>query len=186
MSELTIRIDAPELSAAIQQLAEAMKAHKASEQQIQAPKPLTPATTPVPTAPAVPVSTAPVAAPTNTPAVPVSTPAAPPTVRPATPIPAAMTAPAAQPVAPAVPVSAPVPAPTTPAAPVAAAPIAPTSAPQYTFDMLFNATAQLMSQNKGAQLQQLLAKYGVQRLPDLPRVQYGAFATDLRALGVRI
>lgn len=71
-----------------------------------------------------------------------------------------------------------------PAAP--SAPVAPTSAPQYTFDMLFSATAQLMVQGKGAQLQQLLTKYGVQRLPDLPREQYGAFATDLRALGVRI
>lgn len=186
MSELTIKIEAPELSAAIQQLAEAMKPHKPAEQAIQEPKPAARATTiPVPTAPAVSVSTAPVTpAATPVPAVPVSaTAAAPPTVRPATPIPAAMTAPTAQPVVPAVPVSAPVPAPapTTPAAPVA-----PTSAPQYTFDMLFNATAQLMNQNKGAQLQQLLAKYNVQRLPDLPREQYGAFATDLRALGVRI
>lgn len=174
MTELTIKIEAPELSAAIRQLAESMKPHKAAENEIQNPKPTVPA-------PPAPVQAAPVPAPTATPVIP------------ATPIPAAMTAPAAQPAAPTVPTAAvvaptrpavtaaPAPAPVTPASPVA-----PTSVPQYTFDMLFNATAQLMNQNKGAQLQQLLTKYGVQRLPDLPREQYGAFATDLRALGVRI
>ena len=65
-------------------------------------------------------------------------------------------------------------------------PVVPTSAPQYTYEMLFNAAAALMGQNKGPQLQQLLAKYGIQRLPDLPPEQYGAYATDLRALGAKL
>lgn len=180
MTELTIKIEAPELSAAIRQLAESMKPRKAAENEIQNPKPTVPT-------PSAPIQAAPVPAPTSAPVIP------------ATPIPAAMTAPAAQPAAPSLPTAAvvaqtrpavtaaPASAPTAPAVPVSApAPVAPTSAPQYTFDMLFNATAQLMNQNKGVQLQQLLTKYGVQRLPDLPREQYGAFATDLRALGVRI
>ncbi len=175
MSELTIKIEAPELSAAIQQLAEALKPRKTAEQGGQNPKPIAPAAAPAMPVPAPPTQV-------SAPAVPVSAPAAAtPAVRPATPIPAAMTAPVAQTVAPAAPVSPPAPMPAAPSAPVA-----PTSAPQYTFDMLFSATAQLMVQGKGAQLQQLLTKYGVQRLPDLPREQYGAFATDLRALGVRI
>lgn len=94
---------------------------------------------------------------------------------------------------PAVPVSAapPAPAATAPVAapvmpPAAPAPVVPTSAPQYTYEMLFNAAAALMGQNKGPQLQQLLAKYGIQRLPDLPPEQYGAYATDLRALGAKL
>lgn len=96
--------------------------------------------------------------------------------------------PAPKPVpAPAVPVS--VAAPAAPAAPVPAVPpqpVVPTSAPQYTYEMLFNAAAALMGQNKGPQLQQLLVKYGIQRLPDLPPEQYGAYATDLRALGAKL
>ena len=102
--------------------------------------------------------------------------------------------PAPKPVpAPAVPVSVapPAPAPTVPTRapiPVAAPPqpVVPTSAPQYTYEMLFNAAAALMGQNKGPQLQQLLVKYGIQRLPDLPPEQYGAYATDLRALGAKL
>ena len=74
-----------------------------------------------------------------------------------------------------------------PAAPAAPPqPIMPTSAPQYTYEVLFNAAAALMGQNKGPQLQQLLVKYGIQRLPDLPPEQYGAYATDLRALGAKL
>lgn len=84
---------------------------------------------------------------------------------------------------PAAPVAAPA-APPMPAAPPQ--PVVPTSAPQYTYDMLFNAAAALMGQNKGPQLQQLLMKYGIQRLPDLPPEQYGAYATDLRALGAKL
>lgn len=80
--------------------------------------------------------------------------------------------------------AAPVAAPTAPATPPP--PVVPTSVPQYTYDMLFNAAAILMGQNKGLQLQQLLMKYGIQRLPDLPPEQYGAYATDLRALGAKL
>lgn len=95
MSELTIKIEAPELSAAIQQLAEALKPRKTAEQGGQNPKPIAPAAAPAMPVPAPPTQV-------SAPAVPVSAPAAAtPAVRPATPIPAAMTAPVAQTVAPA-------------------------------------------------------------------------------------
>lgn len=110
--------------------------------------------------------------------VPVPVPTAP--QQPAAPVSAAPPVPAAP-----APVAAPVAPPAAPV-PVAAAPIVPTCAPQYTYDMLFNAAAALMGQNKGPQLQQLLTKYGIQRLPDLPPEQYGAYATDLRALGAKL
>lgn len=85
--------------------------------------------------------------------------------------------------APPMPTSMPAQPPTPPVAP--AAPV-PTTAPQYDYPTLFNAAAALMGQGKGAQLQQLLTKYGIQRLPDLPADQYGAYATDLRGLGAKI
>lgn len=72
------------------------------------------------------------------------------------------------------------------APPVAPAAPVPTTAPQYDYPTLFNAAAALMGQGKGAQLQQLLTKYGIQRLPDLPADQYGAYAADLRGLGAKI
>lgn len=174
MTEITIKIEAPELSAAILQLAEAMKPNASAVREIHVQKPAAPASALSAPAPAQP---APVCTPATNP-VPIV---------PTTPIPVTMGSPAAQPsasVRPTVP-TAPVPS-SAPAQAVQAVAAAPTSAPQYTFDMLFNATAQLMNQNKGAQLQQLLTKYSIQRLPDLPRGQYGAFATDLRTLGVRI
>ena len=79
----------------------------------------------------------------------------------------------------------------TPPAPVAAPvtqaiPTAP--APTYTIEQLQTATGVLMDKGPQAmdKLQQLLQKYGVQRVPDLSPEQIGAFATDLRALGVSI
>ncbi len=160
MSNIVIEIKAPELANALQALAAAIAGRQTDKPSCPVPEPKSsapvPAPKPVP-APAVPVSVAP-------PAPTVPTPAP-------------------------IPVAAPVAAPAAPAAPVPAVPpqpVVPTSAPQYTYEMLFNAAAALMGQNKGPQLQQLLAKYGIQRLPDLPPEQYGAYATDLRALGAKL
>lgn len=59
-------------------------------------------------------------------------------------------------------------------------------APQYTLDQIQAAISPLLMQGKGPQLQELLKKYGVQRLPDISADQMGAFATDLRGLGAQI
>lgn len=100
---------------------------------------------------------------------------------------------AAQPIIPAVAVAAaPIPpVQTAPPAPVVAA--APTPAPApvaapptYTLDQIAVAGAALMDANKMDQLLALLAKYGVNAITQLPPEQYGAFATELRALGAQI
>lgn len=159
MSNFVIEIKAPELANALQALATAIAGRQMDKLSCPAPEPRTAAPVPAP----VPIIPQP--------------PAAPVSLMPQTPIaPPQPNAPVAAPVAP-------------PATPVPAAQpqsVVPTSAPQYTYEMLFNAAAALMGQNKGPQLQQLLAKYGIQRLPDLPPEQYGAYATDLRALGAKL
>jgi hypothetical protein len=43
-----------------------------------------------------------------------------------------------------------------------------------------------MDAGKTADLQALLKSFGVQALTQLPKEQYGAFATALRGLGARI
>lgn len=88
---------------------------------------------------------------------------------------------AVPPVQPAVPVQ------TTPiqtAAPVA--PVVPTVEHTYTLDDLANAAMTLMDKGMQAQLQNLLAGYGVEALPALPKNQYGNFATALRGMGANI
>lgn len=63
----------------------------------------------------------------------------------------------------------------------------PTVAPTaYTIEQLQAAVGPLLMQGKGPQLQGLLAKYGVQRLPDMPADKMGLFAADLRGLGAQI
>lgn len=63
----------------------------------------------------------------------------------------------------------------------------PTAAPTaYTIEQLQAAVGPLLTQGKGPQLQGLLAKYGVQRLPDMPADKMGLFAADLRGLGAQI
>lgn len=78
-----------------------------------------------------------------------------------------------------IPVSAPVQAPA-PAASV------PTSAATYSLDDLARAGMSLMDSGRQAELQQLLVQFGVNSLPELPKEQYGAFATALRGLGAQI
>lgn len=106
--------------------------------------------------------------------------------------------PAAQPVQTAVPTTqaAPVQAPVTPMTPVAqpvsatqtvqtsTAPVAPQR--EYTQDEIAAAAMQLMDRGGQAQLQSLLAGYGVESLPQLPKEQYGNFATALRGMGAQI
>lgn len=157
MMEMKIKIDVPELVAAVEKLAAAIDKTALN---ITVPNegtlnfnmptgnaPVAPAT--VQTAP----TPAPVAAPAPAPA-PAPTPAAPPV----TPMPTA-----------AVP-----------------APAVPVTAPTYTLDQIAKAGANLVDAGKMEQLLALLTKYGVQAVTQLTPDQYGAFATELRALGAQI
>jgi len=62
----------------------------------------------------------------------------------------------------------------------------PTQAQSYTMDQLAIAATQLMDAGKRNELVNLLAQFGVQALTALPKEQYGAFATALRGMGARI
>ena len=62
----------------------------------------------------------------------------------------------------------------------------PTAVPRdYTLDDLARAAMPLMDTHM-ADLQRLLQSFGVEALPNLPKEQYGAFATALRGMGGRI
>ncbi len=62
----------------------------------------------------------------------------------------------------------------------------PTSAPSYTLDELAKAAMTLMDTGRQAELQGLLAAFGVEALPALPKELYGSFATALREKGAQI
>ncbi|WEG14123.1 hypothetical protein PU629_07085 [Pullulanibacillus sp. KACC 23026] len=62
----------------------------------------------------------------------------------------------------------------------------PTSAPEYSFEQLAKAAAQLMDAGKQNDLLQLLSSFGAPALMQLPKEQYGAFATKLRELGAQL
>ena len=66
------------------------------------------------------------------------------------------------------------------------APVVPTVEHTYTLDELANAAMTLMDKGMQNQLQELLASYGVEALPALPREMYGNFATALRGMGANI
>ncbi len=94
-------------------------------------------------------------------------------------------------------VSNPAPVPVAAPAPVAPAPVptanptpapaaVPTAAPTYTLGALARAGAALAQSGKMQEAVSLLAKYGVQTVNQLKPEQYGAFATELRALGAQI
>lgn len=74
----------------------------------------------------------------------------------------------------------------TPAPEVTPAPIVPTAAPQYTLDMLANAGATLINEGKMSSVMAILAKFGVEALTSLPPDKYGAVALELRSLGAQI
>lgn len=92
---------------------------------------------------------------------------------------APVTPPAQQAAAPVTP-----PVPTTPPAQQAAA--VPVSATSYSMEDLAHAAMALMDGGKQAGLQALLAKFGVESLPQLPPAHYGAFATEMREMGAQI
>ena len=164
MMEMKITVEAPDLAASILKLAKAIAS--GPDPDILTPdEPLPVAsypTAPAP-APAAPVSPAPVT-PTQTP-----TPAPAPTVAAPSPAPAPTAGQTS---------AAPgnTPAPTVPVA----------GAPTYTLDQISRAGASLVDAGKMQQLLELLGRYGVQAVTQLQPEQYGAFATELRALGAQI
>ena len=70
--------------------------------------------------------------------------------------------------------------------PVPSVQAVPTTAHMYTLDELAGAAMLLMDRGMQTQLQELLARYGVEALPALPTEQYGSFATALREMGAQI
>jgi len=177
MMEMKITVEAPDLAASILKLAEAI-ASGPDPALLIPDEPL-----PVSAYPATPA-----AAPVAAPVAPVVAPVSPAPVNP-TPGPAPTTA---------APVVAPSPSPTPvtnapTAGPTSAAPgntpapaVPVTGAPAYTLDQISRAGASLVDAGKMQQLLELLGRYGVQAVTQLKPEQYGAFATELRALGAQI
>jgi hypothetical protein len=69
--------------------------------------------------------------------------------------------------------------------PIQAQPL-PTTAPTYTADQLAVAATQLVDAGKRMDVLNLIHSFGVQVLTDLPKEQYGNFATSLRGMGAKI
>lgn len=156
MMEMKIKIEVPDLAAAICKLAAAITPLDINTLTPDEPRGI-PAAAPV----------APVAAPA--PAAPVN-----PTPAPAAPV--------AAPVAPTAPVPTEQPAAPVAQAPAAV----PVTAPTYTLDQIARAGASLVDAGKMEQLLALLARYGVAAVTQLQPDQFGVFATELRALGAQI
>lgn len=156
MMEMKIKIEVPDLAAAICKLAAAITPPDINTLTPDEPRGI-PAAAPV----------APVAAPA--PAAPVN-----PTPSPVAPV--------AAPVAPTAPVPTEQPAAPVAQAPAAV----PVTAPTYTLDQIARAGASLVDAGKMEQLLALLARYGVAAVTQLQPDQFGVFATELRALGAQI
>ena len=195
MIELKVTVDAPELSVAINHLADAIESKgtdaPAAPVKNSRSKKATAKTAPDAPAVSAPAHSEPVGSP-----VPVEQPAA---------APQPVQAPAAAPVQQAIPVT-PVAAPmmqqpvataapvmTPPAAPVPQQfipqPAAPTQSQQgITCEQIINAAMPLMNSNPAfaMQLQGILAKYGVQAVTQIPENMLPNVAADLRALGAKI
>jgi hypothetical protein len=63
----------------------------------------------------------------------------------------------------------------------------PTTTKAYSQDELATAAVKgLMDTGRVGELQQLMGQFGIQALPQLPKEQYGAFATALRMKGCQI
>lgn len=201
MIELKVTVDAPELSAAINHLAEAIES-KGADAPAAPAKNSRSKKAAAKTAPDAPAVSAPAPSEPVTPPTPVEQP--PVTVQPAqTPVitPAQQPAPAApvaapmmpQPVATATPVMTPpaapvsqqfIPQPTTTPAP--AAPAQPQQS-SVTLEQIINAAMPLMNSNPAfaMQLQGILAKYGVQAVTQIPKEFLPNVAADLAALGAK-
>lgn len=195
MIELKVTVDAPELSVAINHLADAIESKgtdaPAAPVKNSRSKKATAKTAPDAPAVSAPAHSEPVGSP-----VPVEQPAA---------APQPVQAPAAAPVQQAIPVT-PVAAPmmqqpvataapvmTPPAAPVTQQfipqPAAPTQSQQgITCEQIINAAMPLMNSNPAfaMQLQGILSKYGVQAVTQIPENMLPNVAADLRALGAKI
>lgn len=80
------------------------------------------------------------------------------------------------------------PTPAQPTAPTTAAPTASAVRAEdtYTLDALSRAGAALVDAGMMPQLLDLLTKYGVRAVVQLPKEQYGAFAGELKALGAQL
>lgn len=173
MSAITIKvqIEAPELAAAINNVAEAFKSRPVTVPVAPVAAPAAPAEQTPP--PAEKPVEAPVAAPTDAPVTGA--------VNGGASVPTNAPAPA--------PVEAPAPVNTAISDPAPAAPAVPTAPAEkvYTFDDITNAGAQLLEAGKMEQLMGLLKiNYNVQAVTQLRPDQYAAVAADLRKLGARI
>lgn len=201
MIELKVTVDAPELSAAINHLAEAIES-KGADAPAAPAKNSRSKKAAAKTAPDAPAASAPAPSEPVTPQTPVEQ--SPVTVQPAqTPVitPAPQPAPAAPVAAPMMPqpVATATPVMTPPAAPVAQqfipqptttpAPAAPAQPQQssVTLEQIINAAMPLMNSNPAfaMQLQGILAKYGVQAVTQIPKEFLPNVATDLAALGAK-
>lgn len=166
MMEMKITVEAPDLAASILKLAEAIAS--GPDPALLIPDEPLPVSAYPATPAAAPVSPAPVN-PTPGPA-------------PTTAAPAAAPSPSPTPVT-----NAPTAGPTSAAPGNTPAPAVPvTGAPAYTLDQISRAGASLVDAGKMQQLLELLGRYGVQAVTQLKPEQYGAFATELRALGAQI
>ena len=179
MLEIKVTIDAPALAEAINNLAGAVRAGVAVQEQpampaqnavqpVQAPQDITPApTAPAPVQPTqdaqAGVSAAPQSQPQQTAPVAQSQSVAP------APQPQPQTAPVVQPQP-------------QPQAPVQQA----TQAAAITLDDLSRAGAALIDQGKMQQVMATIQKYGVLTITQIPQSQYSALAADLRALGAAL
>ena len=201
MIELKVTVDAPELSAAINHLAEAIES-KGTDAPAAPAKNSRSKKAAAKTAPDAPAASAPAPSEPVTPPTPVEQ--SPVTVQPAqTPVitPAPQPAPAAPVAAPMMPqpVATATPVMTPPAAPVAQqfipqptttpAPAAPAQPQQssVTLEQIINAAMPLMNSNPAfaMQLQGILAKYGVQAVTQIPKEFLPNVAADLAALGAK-
>lgn len=203
MIELKVTVDAPELSAAINHLAEAIESKGADAPAapaknsrgkkaaaktapdapaVSAPAPSEPVTPPTPVE-HPPVTVQPVQAtvinPAQQPALaaPVAAPMMPQPVATATPVMTPPAAPVAQQFIPQ-PTAAPAPAPAAPAQPQQSS---------VTLEQIINAAMPLMNSNPAfaMQLQSILAKYGVQAVTQIPKEFLPNVAADLAALGAK-
>ena len=167
---MTIKVEAPDLVAALMRLAAAVNPDP-NILTPDEPRPQMPA--PAPAAPIAPPAAPqpPVAVPQGNVTPPVAAPRAPP------PPPGPPQAPGP---------AAPPPAPPPPPPPPAGPPGALTTAPTYTLDQIAKAGASLVDAGKMEPLLALLSRYGVQAVTQLAPEHYGAFATELRALGAQI
>lgn len=203
MIELKVTVDAPELSAAINHLAEAIESKGtdvlAAPAKNSRSKKAAAKTAPDAPAASAPAPSEPVAAPASieqpavtsqpvqttvitpaqqpTPAAPMATPVMPQPVATATPVMTPPAAPVTQQFIPQ-PAAAPTPAPVTPAQPQQS---------NITLEQIINAAMPLMNSNPAfaMQLQGILAKYGVQAVTQIPKEHLPNVAADLAALGAK-